>query len=137
MHLIESQKDAHHQDWLWDNVELERHFYIVILGYPLKHGYDSWKMVSHGVFEWKSEGCTPPRLIVGPSILNLKGALHRMNIGDKMKIIDDANAFLFTICFNKLRGTIKKNIEHTTMSLLLQAMRCMSKRLDSSLMVPW
>jgi hypothetical protein len=73
---------------------------------------------------------------VGPSILNLKGALHRMNIGDKMKIIDDANAFLFTIYFNKLRGTIKKNIEHTTMSLLLQAMRCMSKRLDSSLMVP-
>jgi hypothetical protein len=28
---------------------------------------------------------------------------------------------------------IEKNIKHTTMSLLLQAMRCMSKRLDSSI----
>jgi len=73
---------------------------------------------------------------VGPSILNLKGALHCMNIGDKMKIINDTNAFLFTICFDKLSETIKKNIEHTTMSLLLQAIICMSKRLDSSLMVP-
>jgi hypothetical protein len=34
---------------------------------------------------------------VGPSVLELKGALHRMNTGDKINIIDDANAFLFTI----------------------------------------
>jgi hypothetical protein len=39
----------------------------------------------------------PPRLTVGPSVLKLEGALHRMNMGDKMNIIDDATAFLFTI----------------------------------------
>ena len=27
-----------------------------------------------------------------------------MNMGDKINIIDDANAFLFTIYFDKLRG---------------------------------
>jgi hypothetical protein len=44
-----------------------------------------------------SKRCTPPRLTVGPSILELKGALHCMNMGYKLNIIDDANAFLFTI----------------------------------------
>jgi hypothetical protein len=44
-----------------------------------------------------SEGHPPRRLTVGPSILELKDALHRMNMGDKMNIIDDATAFLFTI----------------------------------------
>jgi hypothetical protein len=44
-----------------------------------------------------SERCTPPRLTVGPSVLELKEAFHRMNMGDKMNIIDDATAFLFTI----------------------------------------
>jgi hypothetical protein len=43
------------------------------------------------------ERCTPPRLTVGPTVLELKGALHRMNMGDKMNIIDDVNAFLFII----------------------------------------
>jgi hypothetical protein len=44
-----------------------------------------------------SDGCTPPRLTMGPSVLKPKGVFHRMNVGDKMNIIDDANAFLFTI----------------------------------------
>jgi hypothetical protein len=44
-----------------------------------------------------SERCTPSRLTVRLSVLELKGALHRMNMGDKLNIIDDANAFLFTI----------------------------------------
>ena len=33
-----------------------------------------------------------------------KGTFHHMNIGDKMNIIDDANAFLFTISFDKMIG---------------------------------
>jgi hypothetical protein len=41
--------------------------------------------------------CIPSRLTVRPSILKLKGALHYMNMGDKLNIIDDANAFLFMI----------------------------------------
>jgi hypothetical protein len=39
----------------------------------------------------------PPRLIVGPSFLKLEGALHYMNMGDKLNISDYSNAFLFTI----------------------------------------
>jgi hypothetical protein len=50
----------------------------------------------------------PPRLTVGPSIFKPKGALHRMNIGENMNIINDANAFLFTIWFDKLRGIHEK-----------------------------
>jgi hypothetical protein len=42
------------------------------------------------------EGCTY-QLIVGPSVLKLKCTLHRMNMGDKLNIIDDANASLFKI----------------------------------------
>jgi hypothetical protein len=38
------------------------------------------------------------------TILKLEGALHRMNMGDKMNIIDDATAFLFTIRLEELRG---------------------------------
>jgi len=34
-------------------------------------------------FEWMLERCTPSRLIVGPSILKPKDALHRMNMGDE------------------------------------------------------
>jgi hypothetical protein len=43
------------------------------------------------------ERCTPPKLTVGPSVLKLKGALHGMNIGDKLNIMDEANTFLFAI----------------------------------------
>jgi len=38
----------------------------------------------------------------------LEGALHRMNMGDKMNIIDEATAFLFTIWFDKLREIHEK-----------------------------
>jgi hypothetical protein len=31
------------------------------------------------------------------SVLKLEGALHRMNMGDKLNIIDNSNAFLFMI----------------------------------------
>jgi len=71
-------------------------------GYLLKHGYNRcYRIVA---FEWMSERCTPPRLTVGPSVLKLKGALHSMNMGDKLNIIDEANTFIFAIWFNKIRG---------------------------------
>ena len=41
---------------------------------------------------------------MGPSILKLKCALHRMNMGDNMNIIDDDKAVIFTIRYDKLRG---------------------------------
>jgi len=45
----------------------------------------------------------PPRLTVWPSVLKLEDALHNMNMGDKLNISDNSNAFLFTIWFDKLR----------------------------------
>jgi hypothetical protein len=72
----------------------------------LKHGYR--QMLSHNCIEWMSERHPPRRLTVGPSILEIKDALHRMNMGDKMNIIDDATAFLFTIWLEKLREIHEK-----------------------------
>jgi hypothetical protein len=54
--------------------------------------------------ESASKRCTPPRLIVGPSILKVKDTLHRMNMSDKRNIIDDANALPFTIWLDELGG---------------------------------
>jgi len=65
------------------NAALEGYFHIFSLGYPLKHGYDFWTMLSHSCI-WMNVGrMHPPRLTVGPSILKFKCALHRMNMGDE------------------------------------------------------
>jgi len=58
-----------------------------------------------------------------------------MSMGDKSNIIDEAEAFLFTIWLDELRRTYEKEIEHTTMSFLLQSMRCRSEWHDSSMKV--
>ena len=47
----------------------------------------------------------PPRLTVGPFVLKLKCTLHRMNMGDNMNIIDDANTFLFKDLIRWVRRT--------------------------------
>jgi hypothetical protein len=47
----------------------------------------------------------PPKLTVGPSDLKLKCALHHMSMGDKSDIIDEVQAFLFTIWLDELRRT--------------------------------
>ena len=75
-------------------------------GYPLKHGYDRCYLIV--ALEWMAERCIPPRSTVGPSILKLKCALHRMNMGDNMNIIDDVETFLSTIWFDKPRGIHEK-----------------------------
>jgi hypothetical protein len=94
---------AHHQDWRWIKAALKGQSHIVIF----------WNMVINRCYcivalEWMSERCTPPRLTVGPSILELKCALHRMNMGDNMNIIDDVKTFLSTIWFDKLREIHEK-----------------------------
>ena len=38
------------QQQLMSNAALERYFHIFILGYPVKHGYDSWQMLSGECF---------------------------------------------------------------------------------------
>ena len=74
-------------------MHLRDNFIFSSWGYPLKHGYDRcYRIVA---FERMLEGCTPPRLAMRPSVLKLKGALHCMNMGDKMNIINDANVFFF------------------------------------------
>jgi hypothetical protein len=60
------------------------------------------------VFEWILEGCTHQDWLWDHLVLKLEGALHRMNMGDKMNIIDDATAFLSTIWFDKLREIHEK-----------------------------
>jgi hypothetical protein len=42
---------------------------------------------------------------VGPSDLKLKCALHHMSMGDKSDIIDEVEAFIFTIWLDELRRT--------------------------------
>jgi hypothetical protein len=42
----DSQWFSELQQQLMSNAVLEGHFIIVSLGYPLKHGYDSWYMLS-------------------------------------------------------------------------------------------
>ena len=69
------------------------------LVYPLKYGYDSWKMLSHG---YMLERCTLPRLtrenLLWSSLI--QGAFHRIDMGDKKNIIDDDNVFLSMIEFS-------------------------------------
>jgi len=92
------------QQQLMSSVALKGYIHIFILVYHLQHGYDFWTMLSHCCI-WMNVGKRhPPRLTVGQFILKLKCTLHRMNMGDKLNIIDDANASLFKICFDKMRG---------------------------------
>jgi len=99
-------------------------------GNLLKHGYDSWQMLSGECIWMNIERCTPPRLTVGPSILNLKSALHRMNMGDEQ------HWWCQRISFHDLIWQAERNPWRRTLSLqrwafVRQAMRCMSGRLDN------
>jgi hypothetical protein len=81
-----------------------RNNFICHLGFtPWKHGYDTRQTSSHNCIWMNVQRMHPPRLIVGPSVLKLEGTLHRMNMGDKLNIIDNSNAFLFTIWLDGLR----------------------------------
>jgi hypothetical protein len=53
-------------------------------------------------FEWMLEGCTHQNWLWDHLFWSPKDAFHRMNMGDKRNIIDNANAFFFTIWFDKL-----------------------------------
>jgi hypothetical protein len=55
-------------------------------------------------FEWMLERCTPLRLTARPSILKPKSAFHHMKMGYKTNIVDNVNAFLFTIWLDKPKG---------------------------------
>jgi hypothetical protein len=105
---------------------------IFILGYPLKHSYDSRQMLYVAAFEWMLEGCT-----------------HKDWLWDHLFWSSNAHftAWIWVITWTSLmmqmhffswsdltswEESMKKNIKLTTTSLLLQAMRCMSGWLDSS-----
>ena len=94
---------AHHQDWRWTKDVPEGHFHSIIF----------WNMASNwwgymNKCNWMVKGCTHQDWLWDHLVLKLEGALHRMNMGDKMNIIDDATAFLFTIWFDKLREIHEK-----------------------------
>ena len=93
------------QQQLMSNAALEGYFDIFILVYHLQHGYDFWLMLSHSCMCRNAGRMHPPRPTVGPFVLKLKCTLHRMNMGDNMNIIDDANTFLFKDLIRWVRRT--------------------------------
>jgi len=71
------------QQQLMSNAALKRYFHIFILVYHPQHSYDFWTMLSHSRI-WMNVGRLHPlRLTMGPFVLKLKCALHRMNMGDE------------------------------------------------------
>jgi len=70
--------------------------------HPLKHGYR--QMLSHNCIEWMSEKAPTTKTDYETICFEAKCALHRMSIGDKSNIIDEAETFLFTIWLEELRG---------------------------------
>jgi len=76
--------------------------------------FEAWLSINviMTAFEWMSEGCTPPRLIVGQWCTGRTSSYHhlaidtlyRLSINDKSNIINEAEIFLFTIWLDELRG---------------------------------
>jgi hypothetical protein len=61
-------------------------------------------MLSHNYIEWMLERAPTTKTDYGTICFEAKYALHRMSIGDKSNIIDEAETFLFTIWLEELRG---------------------------------
>jgi len=85
------------------NAALEGYFHIFTLGYPLKHGYDSWQILSHSCI-WMNAGRMHPTKTDCGTICFGSSNAHFTAWIWVMNTIDDANAFLFTIWFDKLGG---------------------------------
>ena len=91
---------------------------IFILGYPLKHSYDSRQMLSRSCI-WMNVGrMHPPRLTMGPSVMKLECALHRMNMGD------EHHWWCQRISFHNLTWQAEKNPWRRTLSLQRWAFYC-------------
>jgi hypothetical protein len=102
---------------------------IFILVYHLQHGYDFWTMLSHSCIWMNARRMHPPRLTVGPSVLKLKCALHRMNMADEHHWWCQCISSRYDL--TSWEESMVKNFELITMSLLWQVMRGMSGRLGS------
>jgi len=102
-----SKRCAHYQDWRWTKDVPERHFHIIIFW---NMAIDRWGYTNE--CNWIVKRCTPPRLVVEQCYTGkissyrhlAKDALHRLSMGDKSNIIDEAEIFLFTIYLDELRG---------------------------------
>jgi len=82
---------------------------IFILGYPLKHSYDSQQMSYAVAFEWMLEGCTHQDWLWDH--LFWSSNAHFTAWIWVMSIIDNSNAFLFTIWFDKLKGIYREELK--------------------------
>jgi len=85
-------------------------------------------------FEWMLEGCTPPRLTVGPSVLEAQMHTSPHEYGWWTPLMMPMH-FFSRSDLTSWEESMVKNFELITMSLLLQSMRCMSGRLGSSMKV--
>ena len=120
LYFNECWKDAHHVDWLWDNAALEGHFHIITWVTLWNMIMTPDKCYCTAAFKLILKGCTPPKLIMEQYILKPKGTLHYMNMGDRLNIIDDANAFLF---YNLIRW-VERNPLRRTLSIQRRAFYC-------------
>jgi hypothetical protein len=103
----DSQWFSELQQQLMSNAALEGHFIIFILGLPFETWL--WQMLSHSCIRMNVRKMHTTKTDCGTICFGAQCALHRMNMGDNMNIIDDVETFLSTIWFNKLRGIHEKD----------------------------
>jgi hypothetical protein len=112
------------------NASLEGYFHIFSLGYPLKHGYDSWQILSHSCIWMNIERMHPPRLTVGPSIFEVQMCTSPHEYEWWTSLLMPMH-FFSRSDLTSWEESMVKNFELITMSLLRQIMRGMSGRLGS------
>jgi len=99
--------------------------------YHLQHGYDFWTILSHSCI-WMNIGrMHSPRLTVGPSCFEARRRTSPHEYGWWTSLMMPM-LFLLWSDLTSWEESMEKNIELTTMSLLLQGMRSMSGWPDSS-----
>jgi len=147
--LVEHQQMNKHSDHCWgqccsktvcDLVNFSNTWWatlhlkdIFIWGYPLKHSYDSRQMLYAVAFEWMPEGCAHQDWLCDHLFWSSNAHFTAW-----IEVITWTSLMMQMHFFSRSDLTsweesMEKNIELTTMSLLLQAMRCMSGWLGSSM----
>jgi len=111
------------------NATIEGHIIIVSLGYPLKRGYDFWHMLSSECIWMNIEHMHTTKSDCGTiySEAQMRTSPHEYGWWTSLMM---PMHFLSWSDLTSWEESVEKNIELTTMSLLLQGMRCMSGRLD-------
>jgi len=95
--------------------------------YHLQHGYNFWTMLSHSCEYWK-DALTKTDCGTIYSESQMRTSPHEYGWWTSLMMPTHFHSWSDLTSWEE---SMRKNIEHTTMSLSLQAMRCMSGRLDN------